>query len=84
MPEYWFKADLQFSCPSCKQVSSLTIVAWSKKKPVGMEDLKPVACQHCKAICPDRVEIQFSVKDLTPGELASLPIRSFPLSKRVR
>lgn len=84
MREYWVKADLQFSCPSCKQVSSVTIVARSEKKPVGVEDLKPIACQHCKAICPDRVEIQLSVKDLTPGELASLPDTIFPLRKRAR
>ena len=88
--DYWFKGELRFTCPFCQQVSSETLLACSENvyDPHGVatkvqQHFKPVVCQLCKKVCPDKVQIQFFLHELSPEELASLPIGSAPSSKRV-
>jgi hypothetical protein len=83
MTEYWFKADLQFVCPHCKQTSSETVMTCAENNhdPQAVatavkERCKPVVCQKCKNICPDGVQIQLFMNDLTPEELAKLKMGS--------
>jgi transcription elongation factor Elf1 len=82
----WFKADLQFGCPSCNKVSTETIL-------VRARDLNAVSvaivarvtptCQLCKAVCQVRVPFELVIKDLTPEELANLQIASDTSSQTV-
>jgi hypothetical protein len=85
MADYWFRADLRFLCPSCKKESVETIIAASENKhdpgavATGVRDLiHPVVCQNCKAICPDGIQINLGINDLTPEELAKINIVGRP------
>jgi len=76
----WFKADIRFICPSCKQESVETVIASDTKHDPNAvaraikQRVRPLVCQRCKAVCPADVQINLGMNDLTPEELANLKI----------
>jgi hypothetical protein len=89
MAQFWFKAEIKFLCPSCKQESIESIVASdTRHNPDAVavtirERVKPVVCQRCKAICPDGVQIFLGMNDLTPEELAKVKFIPPPSGSKV-
>ena len=84
MEKYWFKAELRFLCPSCMLESVKTIiVSDTRHDPTevkqAIEDrVKPIACQWCKAVCPDGTGIFLRMSDLTREELSKLDFGGSP------
>lgn len=79
MAQPWFKADLEFNCPSCNQKSTEIILARARDSnaaTIAIVQRIELVCHHCKVVCRDRVEVQLSIKDFTPEELASLQTES--------
>ena len=81
---YWFKGELSFLCPSCKEISRETIITSSPdhNPPAVAQAIKgrilPI-CQLCKRVPqPSEVQIQLVLKDLSDEERASLDIRHEP------
>lgn len=76
---------MQFVCPSCGKVSKEMILARAKSKEavaIAIVERVAIECQLCKAICQDTIQLQLSMKDVTPEELANLQVgarNSFPL-----
>ena len=90
MPDYWFKADLKFICPSCNKESMETVLtcAETKRDPYAVaaaikDRARPIACQHCKEICPDVAKVHLLMNDLTPEELSKINFGGDLSSKRV-
>ena len=81
MKQHWFKAELQFLCPSCRNVSAETFLARaSDQNTVAMAIVErvPIECQLCKVTCAGPVQIKIVMSYLTPEELANLQVGSSP------
>ena len=81
MKQHWFKAELQFLCPSCRKVSVETILARARDQntvAIAIVERVPIACQLCKMTCAEPVQIKILTSYLTPEDLANLRIGSSP------
>jgi hypothetical protein len=80
MKQHWFKAELQFLCPSCSKVSTETILARASDEntaAIAIVERVPIECQLCKVTCPGPVQIKI-LMSLTPEELANLQVGPSP------
>jgi hypothetical protein len=81
MKQHWFKAELQFLCPSCRKVSAETILARASDQntvAVAIVERVPIECQLCKATFAEPVRIKMLMSYLTPEDLANLQMGSSP------
>lgn len=81
MKQHWFKAELQFLCPSCRKVSAETILARASDQntaAIAIVERVSIECQLCKVTCLGSVQIKIFMSYLTPEELANLEIGSSP------
>lgn len=81
MKQHWFKAELQFLCPSCRKVSAETILARASDQntaAIAIVERVAIECQLYKVTCPGPVQSKILMSCLTPEELADLQIGSRP------
>jgi len=81
MKQHWFKAELQFLCPSCSKVSTETILARASDEntaAIAIVERVRTECQLCKVTWHGPVQIKILMSYLTPEELANLQIGPSP------
>ena len=81
MRQHWFKAELQFLCPSCNKVSTETILVLASDQntvAIAIVERVPMECQLGKLTCHGPLQIKLSMSYLTPEGLANLQIGSSP------
>ena len=86
MREHWFKADLQFSCPSCMNLSTETLLVEAPNReavPIAIIEFVEPVCQLCNTACQNDVPFQIAIKGLTREEFANLQIGSDTSSRTV-
>ena len=79
MPENWFRAEMQFVCPSCRKVSKEMILARARSKEavaIAIVERVTLECQLCKEVCLVPVDIQLSINEMTPREIANVRLGS--------
>ena len=78
MTDSWFKVDVFFLCPFCKQKSTETLlIAADRHDPAAAANgarnaVHPLTCQNCKKQAPQGIPTQVGINNLTPEELAKL------------
>jgi formate hydrogenlyase subunit 6/NADH:ubiquinone oxidoreductase subunit I len=84
MPTYWYKADLMFVCPTCKQQSKESIIARDQNHNPNavakaiMDRVRPIYCRLCKSLCPQDTDIHLGMNDISEEEASKINFGSPP------